>query len=187
VTIDKAFKVTPRANFLPETQVVYAGLDIPIPIGYGQTNSQPTTVRLMLEWLSVSEGDKVLDVGSGSGWTTALLARLVGPNGMVYAVELLSLLVDFGQANVERLGIKNASFHLAEEVCGLPSKGPYQRILVSASAEKLPLSLLDQLIVGGRLVIPVGSDVLVINKFSKNDYKIDTHPGFAFVPLIAED
>lgn len=182
--IDKAFKFTPRDNFLPDNYTGMVEVDMPLPIGYGQTNSQPSTVRMMLEWLEVEPGNKILDVGSGSGWTTALLANLTGPKGMVYAVEIVPELVRFGRANVERLDIKNARFYRAGKTFGLPDKAPFDRILVSAAAQKLPTELLDQLRVGGKMVIPVRSDVLEIEKTSDKTYETHRHPGFAFVPLI---
>lgn len=111
--LDAAFAATPRGNFLPESERSQAGWDMALPIGYGQTNSQPLTVRLMLEWLEVQEGQKVLDVGSGSGWTTALLACLVGETGRVIAVEKVPELVEFGQENCRRIGVDNAEFHAA--------------------------------------------------------------------------
>lgn len=109
--VAQVFAKTPRENFLPEEYGGIAAIDSALPIGFGQTNSQPSTVARMLEWLEPQPGDKVLDVGCGSGWTTALLSRLVGPLGRVHAVELVPELVEFGRQNVERLGIKNASFH----------------------------------------------------------------------------
>lgn len=182
--IDEAFRAIPREQFLPEDVRDLAGLDRPLPIGYGQTNSQPMTVRLMLEWLGPGDGEKILDIGSGSGWTTALLAHLVGPKGQVHAVEKVKPLVSFGADNCRRLGITNATFHQAGEQLGLPEEAPFDRILVSASAAELPRELVDQLKTGGRLVLPVGEDILVINKNRGGDYEIEAHPGFLFVPLV---
>lgn len=182
--LDEAFKMVNRADFLPSEEKNQAGFDEPLPIGYGQTNSQPTTVRMMLEWLDARSGDRVLDVGSGSGWTTALLSQLVGPRGQIYAVERVPELVKFGQENCQRAGVKNAEFFTAGRLYGLPQHAPYDRILVSASAQKLPKELLQQLRVGGKMVIPVVHDVLEISKVSDDTYKTQAHPGFAFVPLI---
>ncbi|MBX4199374.1 protein-L-isoaspartate O-methyltransferase [Candidatus Saccharibacteria bacterium] len=181
--VQEALNSVPRENFLP----AYAKgqhVDVPLPIGFGQTNSQPTTVRMMLEWLEVEKGDTVLDVGSGSGWTTALLSHLVGPSGKVCAVELIPELVEFGRDNCQRFGVRNAKFHQAGEAFGLPKYAPYDRILVSASARELPDELLDQIKVGGKMVIPVGRDILEIEKLSEDNYETRTHHGFVFVPLI---
>lgn len=173
-----------RQNFVPEEQRVNANVNAPIPIGYGQTNSQPYTVEKMLRWLEPESGNKVLDVGSGSGWTTALLAYLVGRNGKVYAIEKIPELVDFGRDNCKRLGIQNVQFFEAVKEYGLPNHAPYDRILVSASAAKIPQELLEQLNPGGKLVIPVKSDILEITKNTDSSLETKIHPGFIFVPLI---
>src|SRR5665213_784816 len=102
--IDEAFRTIQRRDFLPADLQEQAYIDAPIPIGFGQTNSQPSTVRMMLEWLDPQPGDKILDVGSGSGWTTALLSYLVEPNGQVYAVEKIPELVAFGRENCQSIG-----------------------------------------------------------------------------------
>lgn len=182
--VREAFKAVPRANFMPEDLRGHAHVDSAMPIGHGQTISQPTTVEMMLRWLEVEPGNKVLDVGSGSGWTTALLSKIVGLKGRVYAVELIPELVEFGRQNCGRLGIKNATFHQAGKGLGLPEFAPYDRILVSAAAEKPPEQLLDQLVAGGKLVIPVRHDILEIEKDHESTYEKIAHPGFVFVPLI---
>lgn len=161
-----------------------AGVDAPLPIGFGQTNSQPTTVYYMLDWLDPQPGDKVLDVGSGSGWTTALLAYLVKPDGFVYAVELVAELVQFGAGNFERTGLDNARFFKAGEALGLRKHAPYDRILVSAAADELPADLITQFKPGGRMVIPIKNSVWVIDKVGQDNIETTEHPGFAFVPLI---
>lgn len=183
--IAKAFDEINRADFVPLSYQNAADADVPLPIGYGQTISQPSTVRAMLEWLDPQSGDKILDVGSGSGWTTALLARAVGNKGFVYAVEIVPELVEMGRNNCEQVGIENAMFLQAgQEIVGLPEHAPYDRILVSASAAGIPSDLRQQLEVGGRLVIPVHNDILVLTKTSKSDWHTEIHPGYAFVPLV---
>lgn len=182
--LEEAFKKIDRAKFLPEHVRQLAYIDDALPIGYGQTGSQPYTVRLMLKWLDPRPGEKILDVGFGSGWTTALLSYLVGPKGKIYAVERVPELVEFGQDNNERFGVKNAEFFQAGEELGLPEHAPYDRILVSASADEIPQGLVDQLKVGGKMVIPVHYDILEIIKKAKEKPGIKTHPGFVFVPLL---
>lgn len=159
-------------------------MDIALPIGYGQTNSQPYTVRLMFDWLDPQPGDVALDVGSGSGWTTALLAYLLGPRGHVHAMEIVPDLVEFGQHNCERHGITNVTFHQASEGYGLPEYAPFDRILVSASAQNVPEELKNELKPGGKLVIPVGHDILEISKTPDGHYPTKIHSGFIFVPLL---
>ena len=182
-TIDEAFALHPRARFLPPGVRGWAHDDRPLPIGHGQTNSQPSTVWQMLEWLDVHEGQRVCDVGSGSGWTTALLSSLVGSTGRVVAVELLPALVKMGRQNCDDSGVTNAEFHRAIDVYGWPKGAPYDRILVSASAAALPRELIRQLVVGGKLVIPVRQDILEITKQSEDEWDTRWHMGYIFVPL----
>lgn len=182
--IDKAFQVMPRANFLPDEIKDHADRDIPLPIGFGQTNSQPTTIHLMLQWLGPQADEKILDVGSGSGWTTALLSYLVGPRGIVYAVEQEPELITFGAQNCQRMGLKNVHFYKAGKVYGLPKHAPYDGILVSAAASKLPNELINQLNIGGRMVIPIQSSVFIISKTSEQGYESEEYAGFTFVPLV---
>ena len=182
--VEEAFKRVDRRLFLPADLQYDAELDIPLPIGHGQTNSQPYTVKMMLSWLDVRLGQRVLDVGSGSGWTTALLAALVGKRGRVYAVELVPELVEFGKVNCRRAGITNAQFFEAGESLGLPAHAPYDRILVSASAQEVPVELLQQLEPNGKLVLPVKSDILEITKPDPETIETTVHTGFSFVPLL---
>ncbi len=157
--------------------------DYPLPIGYGQTISQPTTVAFMLELLQPRPGEKILDVGSGSGWTTALLAQLVGPAGTVYGVEVVPKLVQFGQENLERACLGNATIEQAGDRMGNPWYAPFDRILVSAAATELPQALVDQLRPGGVIVIPIGSAVCRVSKDASSHCTMETFDGFAFVPL----
>jgi protein-L-isoaspartate(D-aspartate) O-methyltransferase len=182
--ITKAFEAIDRAVFLPTLSQPISKIDAPVPIGFGQTNSQPSTVHKMLRWLDIEPGHKIMDVGSGSGWTTALLAYLTGQQGHVYAVEILPELVEFGRQNCQRLKIENVSFHLAGQRFGLPAKAPFDRILVSASAKKMPFELLRQLRVGGKMIVPVKNDILEITKESEDKSQVTKHSGYVFVPLI---
>jgi protein-L-isoaspartate(D-aspartate) O-methyltransferase len=184
--VRQAMEEVDRELFLPENMRTRVGEDAPLPIGYGQTNSQPSTVRYMLEWLDVQPGERVLDVGSGSGWTTALLGHLAGKDGKVYAVERVPQLVRFGRHNCQAAGIENVSFFQASQTLGLPEKAPFHKILVSAGAQKLPLELVRQLKTGGKMVIPVGHAILEITKVFHDELKVITHEGFIFVPLIEE-
>ena len=182
--IADAFQAMPRRNFLPADVIDHAALDAPLPIGFDQSNSQPSTVNMMLQWLDVEPGQKILDLGSGSGWTTALLSHLAGLKGEVIAVEKIPELLRFGHDNCQRLGVKNITFHRAGKEYGWPADAPYDRILVSAAAQELPHELLDQLAPDGRLVIPVRDSVLVIDKTPDGHILQNKHPGFVFVPLV---
>lgn len=179
-----AFKRCDRIRFIPEELSPFAYDDAPLPIGRGQTISQPYTVAVMLELLHPRIGDKVLDIGSGSGWTTALLASAVGTSGEVEGVEIIPSLVEYGRENLQRAGIGNASISLSDpSALGKPGK-LFDRILVSASAPEMPTELFDQLKSGGILVIPVQKSIWRIIK--KEDGTCDFYelPGFQFVPLI---
>jgi protein-L-isoaspartate(D-aspartate) O-methyltransferase len=182
--IDDAFNIMSRGNFLPLHRQSNVLWDEPIPIGHGQTNSQPATVRMMLKCLDPKPDQKVLDVGSGSGWTSALLSYLVGPEGLVYAVERVPELVRLGEDNCRRLGLKNIQFYQAGETLGLPDEAPFDRILVSASALELPYELAEQLKIGGRMVIPIKTSIFVITRHNEDHFEGDEHPGYVFVPLI---
>src|SRR3989344_5813208 len=160
----EAFEKIDRKDFvLPEDQA-YAYEDHPLSIGYGGTISQPYTVAFMLELLRPEPADKILDIGSGSGWTTALLAHIVSQKGMtndqllmtrVIGLEIVPELVEFGQKNLAKYNFPNAEIRQAQKgVAGLPEESPFDKILVSAAAEKIPEELIKQLSAPGRLVIP---------------------------------
>jgi protein-L-isoaspartate(D-aspartate) O-methyltransferase len=182
--VDAAFEAAPRAEFLPRRLRGRASYDGPLDIGQGQTSSQPRTVEAMLRLLQVRPGDRVLDVGSGSGWTTALLAHLTGPTGDVTGVELKPDLVAFGSANLARRGLPWARIVPAEPgVLGRPDLAPYDRILVSADAPRLPDELLGQLGAGGRMVLPVNGTMLLVEQ-GEDGPVVTRHGSYRFVPLL---
>ena len=173
-----------RRRFLPPSKRHLAGLDRPVRIGHQATNSQPTTVRRMLALLDVHAGHRVLDVGAGSGWTTALLAHLVGPGGCVVGVELDPDLAAWAERNVRGLGLPWAQVHAAQEdVLGWPADGPYHRILVSAEAQEIPDQLVDQLDVDGLMVVPVRGEMMRVRKRSDGVIDVSRHGAYSFVPL----
>ena len=185
--VAEAFQAVDRVEFLPERSRREAGVDAPIPIGHGQTNSQPRTVRAMLTLLDVRAGHRVLDVGSGSGWTTALLARLVGPAGSVLGVELEPDLAAWGAANLARQDVPWASIRpTSREILGSPDEAPFDRILVSAAPDALPVTLVEQLTDDGVLVIPVGAMMTRVRRTGADpaDVEVTTHGSYSFVPLL---
>jgi protein-L-isoaspartate(D-aspartate) O-methyltransferase len=180
----RAFRECDRSFFVPKelNDEIYG--DYPLPIGMGQTISQPTTVAIMLELLQPQSGEKILDIGSGSGWTTALLATAVGKNGFVEGIERIAYLVEYGQESLKNANIDNASIELSNpSVLGKPGH-LYDRILVSASAMDMPMELLDQLKPDGILVIPILESVWRITKARNGEIESYELPGFRFVPLI---
>jgi len=202
--IIEAFRKIKRKDFIPEEMRNLAELNEALPIGFGQTISQPLVVAFMLEQLQPEIGDKILDIGSGSGWTTALLAEIVGPNGKVIAIELIPELKEFGERNIVKYNFIEKG--IAGCICADGSKGyekeaPFDKILASASAESIPKIWKKQLKVGGRIVAPItrasakregerssspGSSIWLFVKKSEKEFLEDEYPGFAFVPLVKE-
>ena len=188
-----AFKKIKRADFVPQEITREKGKEFvnefnaPLSIGYGQTISQPLTVAFMLELLQPKKGDKILDIGSGSGWQTAMLCQIVGSEGFVYAIERIPELKEFGQANVEKYNFKNVEFICGDGSKGLLDKAPFDKIIVAASvAEEIPQSWKDQLKIKGRLVTPVKGSIWLVIKKQKDKFEEEEYPGFVFVPLISE-
>jgi len=195
--IIEAFREIKRVDFLPQEIKDLAELNEALSIGYGQTISQPLVVAFMLELLQPKPGEKILDVGSGSGWTTALLAEIVGQKGRVIAVEIGSELKEFGEKNVSKYNfIKKGQvqFICADGSKGYSKEAPFDKILASASAETLPPTWKEQLKIGGRIVTPIGSSIWLFIKKSPSfakategkeaEFEEIEYPGFAFVPLI---
>jgi len=185
--IIKAFSEIDRAEFVPKDLKNEAYTNIPLPLGRGQTISQPLTVAFMLELLGTRPGQNILDVGSGSGWTTALLSHITGDKGKVTALEIIPELYEMGRKNVSRFNfIKRgvAKFYNIDGNLGYAKNAPYDRILVSAAAEKIPEILKDQLKIEGILVIPVYNDIWRLKKKGEDDFRVEKYPGFSFVPLV---
>jgi protein-L-isoaspartate(D-aspartate) O-methyltransferase len=186
--IIQAFRKVHREDFLTEEFKSQASDNNPLPIGMGQTISQPLTVAFMLELLQPALGETILDLGSGSGWQTALMCELVGPSGKVIAIERIPQLSEFGKKNVDKYGYQNVQFVVGDGTRGFKAAAPYDKIIVAAAAEiGVPDILLQQLKVHGRLVIPVGKfeqDMVVMEKVGPNEFHEARYPGFQFVPLI---
>lgn len=184
--IRRAFEAAHRTHFLPEEMRDLWRVDRPLPLSHGQTNSQPSTVAAMLRLLDVSPGMKVLDVGSGSGWTTALLAELVGPEGRVIGVERVPALADGGRRALRAGPWPQAEIRLATPgQLGAPQDAPFDRILVSAEAQHLPRSLVDQLGDGGVMVVPVAGLMTRVRR-TGDEFAVTEHGLYVFVPLVED-
>ncbi|MBD3789151.1 MAG: protein-L-isoaspartate O-methyltransferase [Campylobacterales bacterium] len=182
-----AFQTIDRKYFIPEEFEEYTYVDAPLPIGNNQTISQPTTVAFMLELLDPKDGNRILDIGSGSGWTAGLLCYLTGKKGSMVGLERIDELVQMGKKNLSKFGFDGSCcIEKAGETLGKPGE-KFDRILVSASARALPQELFEQLDIGGILVIPVQNSIFRYEKVSQKEMKKQEFPGFAFVPLITEE
>ncbi|MCS3844395.1 protein-L-isoaspartate O-methyltransferase [Microbacterium sp. AK031] len=178
-----AMSANSRENFLPPDVRHLADADHPVMIGWNATNSQPSTVARMLALLDVQPGDRVLDVGSGSGWTTAILSTLAGEEGTVIGVELVPQLVSYGR---ERLAETRARAEIREAipgVLGLPEEAPFDRILVSAQATSIPVRLEAQLAEGGCMVVPVAGLMTVVDMRDGVAHRREDAGIYSFVPL----
>jgi len=173
----------PRHLFVPEEMRDLAYRDEPLPIGHGQTISQPYIVGYMTEALKLQPGDRVLEIGTGSGYQTAILAEIVSK---VYTIELIPELSLRAQETLKSLGYKNIEFLTGDGSKGWPEKAPFEAILVSAAPAEVPPALMEQLKIDGRLIIPVGTDSqeLVLIKRTKKGWEKTRLIGVRFVPLI---
>lgn len=182
-SITDAFLKVDRMNFLREGQLAMAYYDGALPTLSGQTISQPFTVAFMFELLQPKPGDKILNVGSGSGWTVALLAEIVGEEGSVTGTEIVPELVEHGKQNLAKFDYINAEIIQADKDY-LGVKGEkFDKILVDASSLKLPRELLDQLEKDGTMVIPIGDSIVKVNFEKDGRIREEAYPGFLFVPL----
>jgi len=182
--VGEAMKAIGRRAFLPVDLRSRADVDAPLPIGHKQTNSQPRTVANMLRLLDIEPGQRILDVGAGSGWTTALLAHLTGPHGEVIGVELEPTLAQWGAENLTKFAFRHATITAASpDVLGSPEAAPFDRILVSASAKTLPQPLVDQLGSQGVMVIPVRTTMLRVRMWPAGEPIVTEHGSYSFVPL----
>lgn len=177
-----------REQFVPEHLRDEAYADRPLPIGAGQTISQPYVVAFMIEALELRGGERVLEIGAGSGYAAAVLGRIAGE---VWAIERIEALARTARSNLARAGVTNVHVLHADGTEGWPQAAPFDAILVSAGAPDVPQPLLDQLALGGRLLVPVGDDpreqVLVkVTRIGGDDYRRETLSEVRFVPLIGK-
>ena len=181
-----AMAKVPRHRFVPTEQVDYAYRDHPLPIGYGQTISQPFIVALMTEHLAIQRGDRVLEIGTGSGYQAAVLAELTNN---VYTVEIIEALGRRAAATLEELGY-DVSARISDGYYGWPEHAPFDAIIVTAAPDHVPKPLLNQLKDGGRLVIPVGPpgsyQTLWLIERNGEQFQSTNLGAVGFVPLTGE-
>lgn len=206
--IIEAFLKIDRKDFVPEEIKNLAYFDEALAIGQSQTISQPYTVAFMLELLEPKAGEKILDIGAGSGWQTAILAEIVSkpapgetlgvdektPSvkegaGKVFAIERIPELCAFGKANVSKYSFiekEIVEWFCQDASSGLPQLAPFDKIIVAAEVDKIPELWKKQLKLGGKIVAPIKNSIRLFTKKSENDFLVQEYPGFVFVPFIRE-
>ncbi|WP_428525442.1 protein-L-isoaspartate(D-aspartate) O-methyltransferase [Roseibium sp.] len=184
-----AMSKVPRHLFVPFESRNRAYEDRPLPIGFGQTISQPYVVALMCEALKIEPGSRVLDIGTGSGYAAAVMAEM---GAKVVGIERKSELAEFAKTNLIRAGYPTVEIHCGDGTLGYPQDTPYDAIMVAAASPALPGTLQKQLTIGGRLVNPIGPSrhhqhLLRITRQSETDFSSETLGEVTFVPLIGEE
>lgn len=182
-----AMNLIDRKFFIPEEYSESAYLDTPLPIGYGQTISAPHMVGLMCEYLQLNVGDKVLEIGTGSGYNAAVMSLLVGEEGWVYTLERIPELAQSASERIKELGIKNVTVITGDGKNGLIEYAPFNKITVTCYARKIPEKLVEQLNKNGIMIIPIGNEfVQILHKIIKleNGLKIEKLSYVKFVPMV---
>lgn len=181
----KAMMRVKRHLFVPPPTIDQAYSDYPLPIGEGQTISAPHMVAMMCDYLELKKGDKVLEIGAGSGYHAAVIAEMIGDDGHVYSVERIKWLVEFSKENLKRAGYKNVTVILSDGTLGLSEHAPYDKIGVTCAAPDVPPPLLEQLKTGGKMVIPIGKYQQVLYLVEKkNGVERERKCDVVFVPLL---
>jgi len=182
----EAMKITPRHLFVPADMIEYAYNDGPLPIGWNQTISQPYIVALMTELLNLKGDEKVLEIGTGSGYQAAVLSQLADT---CYSVEIVKELAELSSKRLREMGYNNVVVKWGDGYKGWSDHAPFDAIIITAAPENLPEELIDQLKIGGRMVVPVGSfyqNLMLINKTDKGYQKRSIIP-VRFVPMVHPD
>ena len=183
--VESAFRNIPRHEFVLESDLDDAYDNEPLAILKNQTISQPGVVARMTEWLDVKDGQNILDIGTGSGWQSAILSYLAG-KGNVFSVERHPELVKFAQENLKKLNIDNVHVVLGDGSIGYDKESPYDRIIITAACSEIPLPLIEQLKDDGLIIAPVGDSsqsLVLLQKTLKGVVEIKNQPKFIFVPL----
>ncbi len=186
--VESAFRSIPRHEFVPISELDRAYDNEPLSIMKDQTISQPGVVSRMTEWLDVKDGQKILEIGTGSAWQTAILSYLIG-TGTIYSVEIHSELVKFARENLEKFRLDNAHVILGDGSLGYPQASPYDRIIITAACTEIPLPLLEQLAENGLIIAPVGDSsqsLVLLKKTSEGIVEIKNQSNYIFVPLLGK-
>jgi protein-L-isoaspartate(D-aspartate) O-methyltransferase len=186
--VESAFRNIPRHEFIPSSELDRGYYNEPLPIMKNQTISQPGVVSRMSEWLDVKDGQNILEIGTGSGWQTAILSYLVG-TGTVYSIEIHPELEKFARKNLEKFCLDNVNIILGDGSMGYLETAPYDRIIITAACTEIPLPLLDQLSDDGLIIAPVGDtsqSLVLLKKTSKGIIEVKNESNYVFVPLLGK-
>ena len=186
--VEKAFLETPRELFVPDPLKKYAYIDSPLEIGNGQTISAPHMVAIMVEELDLQKDHKVLEIGAGSGYHAAIVAKIIGDKGHVYTIDRFETLAEYATENLKNANIKNVTVETGDGSEGLLQYAPYDRIYVTCAAPDIPQPLVDQLRDPGKLMVPVGRMICNLKLVEKKDNNLTIFDlgGCAFVPLVGK-
>ena len=186
--VESALQNIPRHEFVPESELEYAYDNEPLPIMKNQTISQPGVVTRMTEWLDVKNDQNILEIGTGSGWQSAIISYLVG-SGTIYSIERHPELAKFAQENLKKLKIDNVHVILGDGTLGYSQASPYDRIIITAACTEIPLPLLDQLSENGLIIAPVGGSsqsLVLLQKTPNGMFEIKNQSKYVFVPLVGK-
>ena len=186
--VESAFRNIPRHEFVPISELDRAYYNEPLSIMKDQTISQPGVVARMTEWLDIKDGQKILEIGTGSAWQTAILSYLVR-TGTIYSIEIHSELVKFARENLEKFRLDNTHVILGDGSLGFPQSSPYDRIIITAACTEIPLPLLEQLAENGLIIAPVGDSsqsLVLLKKTSEGIVEIKNQSNYIFVPLLGK-
>jgi protein-L-isoaspartate(D-aspartate) O-methyltransferase len=187
-SVKQAFLRVPREEFVPDFLKKYSYVDTPLDIGNGQTISAPHMVAIMCEALDIKKSQKILEIGTGSGYHAAMVAQLVGETGRVYTIERFESLAAIAKQNLDKINCTNVIVEVGDGSCGLPRYQPYDRIYVTCAAPSIPQPLIDQLRDPGKLLVPVGDMYCELTLLLKEKQKQTVHHlgGCVFVPLVGK-
>jgi protein-L-isoaspartate(D-aspartate) O-methyltransferase len=184
--VKQAFLTVPREEFIPDFLKNYSYVDTPLDIGNGQTISAPHMVAIMCEALDIKKGQRILEIGTGSGYHAAIVSQLVRETGRIYTIERFESLAIKAKQNLQTINCSNVIVEVGDGSCGLPLHQPYDRIYVTCAAPSIPQPLIDQLRDPGKLLVPVGDMYCELTLLEKEKQKHTVHHlgGCVFVPLV---